>query len=129
MTGDELERMMNFIIERQEYTAAHLAKFTEQQADHNERIARFERSYTVIADLLQKHDTQIESLTGGVNNLVMTVEGHDFKIGALTDWLNDLVTTAKKHDTQIEAMTEGLNKLVTTVNRYITARGNGSNGA
>ncbi len=105
MTNDEIERIMNFIIERQErvaeqqaVTAAQLAQSEaiinvlakrqleadEQMDDHDERIARFERSYTVISNLLQKHDTQID------------------------------------------AVTEGLNNLITTVNRYITTRGNGN---
>ncbi len=104
MTNDELERVMNFIIARQEQGAEQLAQAetiinalaqnqrqTDEQlaalaashGDHDERIARFERSYSAIADLLQKHDGQIDALTGAVNQL--------------TD----------------------------TVNRYITARGNG----
>jgi chromosome segregation ATPase len=90
MTNDELERIMNFIIERQERTAAQLAANAEQLAqsealinalvqrhlemgekldDHDERVARFERSYTVISNLLQKHDTQLVALTDGHNNL------------------------------------------------------------
>ena len=73
MTPEELERVMNFIIERQEVAAAQIAALAARQSDHDERIARFERSYTAIASLLQKHDTQIEALTEGVNNLVETV--------------------------------------------------------
>lgn len=81
MTNDELERVMNFIIERQEVAAEQLAALAVQQAqmgnaqgDHDERIARFERSYNVIADLLQRHDTQIVALTDGLNNLTRIVE-------------------------------------------------------
>ena len=80
MTPEELERVMNFIIERQEFAAEQIATLAQNQvthdgrlAEHNERIARFERSYTAISDLLQKHDTQIESLTKGLNNLIETV--------------------------------------------------------
>ncbi len=108
MTNDEIERIMNFIIERQErvteqqaVTATQLAQSEaiinalakrqletdEKLDDHNERIARFERSYAVVSNLLQKHDTQID------------------------------------------AVTEGLNNLITTVNRYITTRGNGNSEA
>lgn len=72
---------MNFIIERQEVAAEQLAALAVQQAqmgnaqgDHDERIARFERSYNVIADLLQRHDTQIVALTDGLNNLTRIVE-------------------------------------------------------
>ncbi len=101
MTNDELERIMNFIIERQENGAEQLERaeaiitalaerqieFARRQENHEDRIARFERSYTVIAEMLGKHDTQIE------------------------------------------AITEGLNNLIATVNRYIAARGDGSNGS
>jgi hypothetical protein len=66
MDNDELERVMNFIIVRQERIAEQQEKAAEQivalagnQAEHDERIARFERSYTVIADLLNRHDTQL----------------------------------------------------------------------
>jgi chromosome segregation ATPase len=108
MDNDELERVMNFIIQRQEVAAEQQAITAEQMAQaetiinalaksqlhadeqlesHGERIARFERSYTVIADLLNRHDTQLVALT------------------------------------------DGLNKLAQTVERYITARGNGNGGA
>ncbi len=101
MTPEELEKLMNFIIKRQEQGAEQLAQAdaiinalaksqlhtTEQIEGHDERIARFERSYTSIADLLNRHDTQLVALTDGLNKLTLTVE------------------------------------------RYITARGNGNGGA
>jgi len=100
MTPEELERLMNFIIKRQEQGAEQLAQAdaiinalaksqlhsSEQIERHDERIARFERSYVSIGELL------------------------------------------KKHDDQLVALTDGLNKLTQTVERYITARGNGNGG-
>jgi ABC-type transporter Mla subunit MlaD len=80
MTNEELERIMNFIIERQERAADQLAEtenilaeLARRDDDKEQRIARFERSYTVIADLLQRHDTQIVALTDGLNRLTETV--------------------------------------------------------
>lgn len=73
MTNDELERIMNFIIERQEYAADQIAKVTERQGDHDVRIARFERSYTEIAGLLTKHDDQLVAVTNNVNKLTEVV--------------------------------------------------------
>lgn len=81
MSSEEFERRMNFIIERQEYASAQIErlieaqdklaksqdKLVEQQGGHEERIARFERSYIAIAQLLEKHDAQLEALTGGLN--------------------------------------------------------------
>lgn len=88
MTNDELEKIMNFIIERQEQGAEQLAQaetlinaLAQSQLQTNgqlekqdERLARFERSYTTIAELLQKHDGQLLALTDGLNKLTQTVE-------------------------------------------------------
>jgi ABC-type transporter Mla subunit MlaD len=108
MTNDELERIMNFIIERQEQGADQLAQAeaiitalaeSQLQTDkrvalQDERIARFERSYSSIADLLAKHDNQLVNVTDNVNKLT------------------GVVTTLSE-----------------TVDRYIAARGNnGSSG-
>lgn len=116
---------MNSIIERQEEFAEQLAQaqsiitsLAGGQAKHDERIARFERSYVAISDLLRKHDTQLEQVTEGHNQLV---DGFERSYAAISDLL-------RKHDTQLEQVTENLNKLITTVDRYIAARGNGGNG-
>jgi archaellum component FlaC len=88
MDNDELERVMNFIIQRQEQGAEQLAQAEtiinalaksqlhadKQLEKHDERIARFERSYASIADLLNRHDTQLVALTDGLNKLTQTVE-------------------------------------------------------
>ena len=100
MDNEELERIMNFIIERQEYTAAQLARLTEAEAGHEERIARFERSYVAISQLLQKHDNQLVAVTEGLNNV--------------TD--------------QLAVVSVELAKMSTLVNRYIAARGDGGDG-
>jgi ABC-type transporter Mla subunit MlaD len=42
-------------------------------AAQDERIARFERSYTAIADLLERHDGQIVAVTSNVNKLTEVV--------------------------------------------------------
>jgi chromosome segregation ATPase len=76
MSNEELERIMNFIIERQEYTAAQLAKITEAHDrsaerldDHDERITRFERSYVAISRLLERHDDQLVAVTEGLHKV------------------------------------------------------------
>lgn len=122
MTNDELERIMNFIIERQEQgadqlmqaeaiiialaesqlqTDKRLAAQDERAAAQDERLARFERSYTSIADLLAKHDNQLVSVTDNVNRLTGVVA----------------------------ALSETVAALSATVDRYISAQGNnGANG-
>ena len=81
MTNDELEKIMNFIVvrqeriaEQQEQTQAILAELTRRDDDKEQRIARFERSYTVVADLLKQHDGQLVALTDGLNSLTRAVE-------------------------------------------------------
>jgi ABC-type transporter Mla subunit MlaD len=88
MTNEELERLMNFIIVRQErmteqqeqtqsvlaQTQTVLGELARRDDDKDQRIARFERSYTEIAGLLAKHDDQLEALTDGLNRLTQTVD-------------------------------------------------------
>jgi DNA anti-recombination protein RmuC len=142
MSNEELERIMNFIIEREEYAATQIVRLNEAQAklaeaqtrlaqkqaglveaqtglaqtqsgqaeqldDYDERIARFERSYVVIAQLLEKHDTQLDSVTEGLNNV--------------TDGLANVTS-------RLANVTDEIGKLARLVDRYIAARGNGSNG-
>lgn len=87
MTNNELERIMNFIIERQERITeqqeqtqtilAELARRDDELAsrddDKEQRIARFERSYTAISDLLVNHDDQLIAVTDNVNKLTIVV--------------------------------------------------------
>jgi hypothetical protein len=121
MSNEELERIMNFIIEREEYAATQIVRLNEAQAklaeaqfsqagqldDHDERIARFERSYVVIAQLLEKHDNQLDCVTEGLNNV--------------TDGLANVTS-------RLAIVTDEIAKLARLVDRYIAARGNGSNG-
>ncbi len=122
MTNEELERIMNFIIERQERTV-------EQQAEHDERIARFERSYTAIANLLQQHDEQLVEVTTNLNGANRAVEVLAANAVRHDAQLEVLAANAVRHDAQLEALTVSISDLTVTVNRYITARGNGSNGS
>ena len=151
---------MNFIIERQERITEQQAVSAEQLAqaetiinalakrqleadekldDHDERIARFERSYTAIANLLEQHDTQIVALTDGHNKLVERQERiteqqavsaeqlaqAEVIINVLARRQLEVSDQLSDHDAKMNTLTDGLNNLVATVNRYITARGNG----
>ncbi len=70
---EQAEAMIKLLVERHLVHEERLDLDKETLNEYNDRIKRFERSYTVIADLLQKHDTQIESMTDGINNLTATV--------------------------------------------------------
>jgi crotonobetainyl-CoA:carnitine CoA-transferase CaiB-like acyl-CoA transferase len=140
MTTDELERIMNFIVERQEQGADQLAQaeaiitaLAESQlqtdkrlAAQDERIARFERSYSSIADLLAKHDNQLVNVTDNVNKLTGVVT-------TLSETVDRFITaeaieTAKQRKTSPgpEAKTPGK---ASTAKRAATQPANGSNAA
>ncbi len=81
MTNDEIERIINFIIESQERiteqqheTQIILAELARRDSDKEQRIARFERSYVAIGELLAKHDDQLVTVTDNVNKLTETVD-------------------------------------------------------
>jgi hypothetical protein len=81
VTNDEIERIINFIIESQERiteqqheTQIILAELARRDSDKEQRIARFERSYVAIGELLAKHDDQLVTVTDNVNKLTETVD-------------------------------------------------------
>lgn len=146
MTNDELERMMNFAIERQERidarqerTAENLAQLeivvqalTSKSLEHDERIARFERSYTVIANLLQSfneqqrsHQGQIEVVTTNLNAatetasvLIENAVRRDAQLKALAESVNNLTESADRRDAQLEALAESVNNLAENAARH-----------
>lgn len=90
MTPDELEKVMNFIIERQERMAA------QQEGQQFLVDALLSSQKTLTATVMQ-------IATGTVNRF-------------------------DRQDAEMSAMREAVGDLTRTVDRYITARGNGSNG-
>jgi chromosome segregation ATPase len=121
MTNEELEELMNFIIIRQERMVSQQERTVEQQQEHDERLARFERSYAVLVKLLEKHDAQIIAVTTDGNKANRAIE--------------DLATIAIRsdetvagHDKQIAELRDSINNLTRTVDRYITSRGNNGDG-
>lgn len=121
MTNEELEELMNFIIIRQERMVTQQERTVEQQQEHDERLARIERSYAVLVKLLEKHDAQIIAVTTDGNKANRAIE--DLATIAIR---ND--ETVAGHDKQIAELRENINSLTRTVERYITARGNNGNG-
>ncbi len=97
MTNDELERIMNFMIERQEVFDARQERMAAQA----------EQQQLIVNALLDSQNT----LTATVLRIAET---HSAQIA--------------EHGRQIAATNETVNRLSATVDRYISARGNGSNG-
>lgn len=122
MINKELEEMMNFIIERQKFTTAQIASIAETQSQHDERIKRFERSYAVISDLLQRHDSQLVTLTDNANKTNEIVAG-------LATSLIETREVVAGVAVKIANTNATVDRLSVTVERYIAALGNGSNGS
>lgn len=140
------EALINALIERQERTTKQQAATAERMAvsealinalaqrqlemgeqldDHDERIARFERSYTAISNLLQKHDTHLVALTDGHNNLVELQERTAQQQSATAEQLAQAEAIINALALRQMDGTKKLDDLIAIVNRYITARGNG----
>jgi ABC-type transporter Mla subunit MlaD len=104
MTPEELERVMNFIIERQEN----------------------------LGDVLQQQQQLMGTVIESQNVLTATVqqiaEAHNSRLNKHDEQFAKLVATANRHDEEFAEMRENINSLTRTVDRYITARGNNGTG-
>jgi hypothetical protein len=112
MTNEELENVMNFIIERQE-------RFADQQT-HQQMLVDtlLESQNTLTATVLQiteAHNARINRLDEHDRRQLEIIEAHNARFD--------------RHDDGFKSMRESIDNLSRTVDRYITARGNGSNGA
>jgi hypothetical protein len=97
---EQRQRQIDFIVESLARLTATVERVAEAQEGHEQRILRFERSYVAISDLLTRHDVQLEAVTNDGN--------------ATNAAVSNLIVT--------------VDRLGVIVERYITARGNGSNG-
>jgi hypothetical protein len=97
---EQRQRQIDFIVESLARLTATVERVAEAQEGHEQRILRFERSYVAISELLTRHDVQLEAVTNDGN--------------ATNAAVSNLIVT--------------VDRLGGIVERYITARGNGSNG-
>lgn len=133
MTNDELERMMNFIIERQERAAeqqvANAEQLAQSEALINALIVRQDRvseQQAANAEQLAQSEALINALARRQLEMGEQLDDHDERIARFERSYTAISTLLQRHDTQLIALTDGLNNLITTVNRYITSRGNGN---
>ncbi|MCP9495140.1 MAG: hypothetical protein MSG64_11895 [Pyrinomonadaceae bacterium MAG19_C2-C3] len=117
MTNEELKRVMNSIIERQEritiqqeQTQTTLDELAHRDADKEERIKRFEQSYAAISDLLQRHDSQLATLTDNATNIAETQSQHDERIKRFERSYAAISNLLQRHDSQLVILTENANK-------------------
>ncbi len=118
MTNEELERMVALLIEGQQQTQALLAELARRDdeqmrrdADKEERIARFERSYVAIADLLQQHAARISTLEESRDLLVQLARNSDERLdhadehdARLEEAFQTIADIAARQDERIRAL-------------------------
>ncbi len=98
---------MNFIIERQEKAA----EVQERNAKQIEILLELQATDNA---KIQAHDERIKE--------------NDERIARFERSYVAIAGLLQKHDGQLESLTDGLNSLTRIVERYVIARGNGSNG-
>ncbi len=109
MTNEELERMMDFIIERQNFAAAQIASIAETQSQQDERIKRSERSYSIISDLLQRHDGQLMENANKTDAIAETQSQHDERIKRFERSYTAISDLLQRHDDQLVILTDNAN--------------------
>lgn len=107
-----LEDLSKMLVESQANAAEKVARIERHDAEYEQRIARFERSYQAILRLLEAHDNQLVTLTDTVNVIVDRHNFHDAQLAEIRQTLNDAVIA--------------INDLTRNVNRYIASLNNGS---
>lgn len=157
MTNDELERVMNFIIERQEFVATQQAQFAEQMQQANKRTDRLERIARLMVraglrarrnmreqdgrigalveaqlhteGISQRNSEQIDILTANLQVTDGISRRNGEQIETLTANLRVTDETSRRSSEQIDALTVNLNQLAEIVRQLASARnGDGSNG-
>jgi uncharacterized coiled-coil protein SlyX len=103
MTYEEMQRTMEFIIQRQEAFAENMTKAEERMSKDETKINRLESAFVNIFNIVSETTKNLNSLTERMDKLA-----HD-------------------HDGRIAETDERLNTLIDVVERYISERRNGGN--
>jgi len=86
MTGDEMERTMQFILEQQAQFTVNIQTLQEERARDAERLARVERAFVQLTELavsaherMGEHDARLASVEEAIVMLTRLVGGKDGK--------------------------------------------------
>ncbi len=88
MTNDELERVMNFIIERQERVAEQQEAFAEQQEAFAEQMAQSNERMTRLEQSAEKQQRLAEYQQGLLTSVIETQDRNGEDIRNLTTHVN-----------------------------------------
>ena len=82
MMGDEMERMMQFILEKQAQFTANIQMLQEERARDTERLARLERAFVQLTELavsaserMNEHDARLAKVEEAIVMLTRLVSG------------------------------------------------------
>ena len=119
MTNDELERIMNFIIERQERTAEQQAANAEQLAQSDvlinaliERQERVSEQQAANAEQLAQSESLINALARRQLEMGEKLDDHDERIARFERSYTAISNLLQAHDKQIVTLTDGHNMLI-----------------
>ncbi|HVF57770.1 MAG TPA: hypothetical protein VM934_16580 [Pyrinomonadaceae bacterium] len=111
MTGDELERTIQFILDQQARNEEKWVRNAEQQARNAEQQARNEEKWARTEE--------------GIRSLLSIAEIHEREITAVNESVRTVDERQRKSDERQRHLDERLNALINTVERYISEGRNG----
>lgn len=128
-----LEDLSKMLVESQANAAEKVARIERHDAEYEQRIARFERSYEAISRLLEAHDNQLVTVTKSLNNLVDGFNLHTRQMIEIRESLNEtrqqldkVIIAVNRLGERDDELAIAMRELTANVNRYIASLNNGS---
>ena len=111
MTGEEMERAIQFILGQQSQLTATVGRLSENVEHLSENVGRLSESVGRLSDKVERLSEKVDRTADSVIALLAIAELHEREIRAVSE---------AGHSTD-----ERLNALINTVERYIIERRNG----
>ena len=136
MTGDEMERAIEFLLQGQANHEARLGELTEQIAETNRIVRLHAETQTQFIQIVTRHiETQVEinaSLRASINQTEVKIKQADVKIKQADvrikqadTRINQEAARIKQADAKISRTDTRLDRLEALVERYIEGRSSG----
>jgi chromosome segregation ATPase len=129
MTGDEMERAIDFLLQGQANHEARLGELTEQIAETNRIVRLNAETQTQFIQLVTRHiEAQGEinaSLRASISQAVVRINQADVKIKQADVKIKQADTRINQADVKITRTDTRLDRLEALVERYLEGRSNG----
>lgn len=108
----DIEKTMEFILEQQAATAAHLAEIGEHGKDVDKRLDRFDKRMDSLAARQEKTDRQIAAirklLMAGMKMMVQRDKEADARFKAMDEGINALIEAQQRSEKKLEQLIRAL---------------------